>query len=447
MLTPAGVRPGPTSPRLGRAASRERLPHRRVLLLAALLAALLLAMLAAPRPVSAEGPFEAGQQVVVSADGDCLHLRAGATTRASVITCVPDGTVLTAVGARRSGAGYQWERVNYNGRLGWMADEYLVPFQVEDDTDGGAGDDTAEDTDDPEPPVPQAPTVLTAPPRGGFTSGPIGATDLDAFVEAQSFDVAVIWFFRLGTQDYVSYIPGAPAFVNTLDSSTLAPDSVVVVSRAGGEAGETIEPPAATDDPVAGAANVLPSPPAQGMTIGVSGTNDPATLAAAQPFEVRAIITLDVPSQLWLTYVPGGPDIVQTLGRGQLQPDSVVWIRAGAVDDVIETVEAKITYYYCTRGTVAPIGDGGGWCGAMANGEVGHQGAAACDRSRLGERFRIVGDPLGLTYECKDTGGGVHGHHRDIWFDLNDDGHRWILEVGDWSPGVGYTAQIEILSQ
>ena len=397
------------------------------------LAALLLAVLAAPRPVSAEGPFEEGQQVVVSADGDCLNLRAGATTEASVITCVPDGTLLTAVGARRSGAGYQWERVNYDGRLGWMADMYLVPFTAGDDTDDAA--------DEPEPAVPQTPTVLPAPPPGGFTAGPIGSTDLDAFVEAQTFDVSAIWFFRLGTQDYLSYIPGAPAFVNTLDGSALQPDSVVVVARAPGEEGESAAPPAATDDHVSGEANVLPSPPSQGMTIGLSGTNDPATLAAAQPFELRAIVTLDVPSQRWLTYIPGGPDIVQTLGRGQLQPDSVVWIRAGVVDDVIERVETSISYYYCTQGTISvSIGDGGGWCGAMANGEVVHQGAAACDRSRLGERFRIVGDPLGLTFECKDTGSAVHGHHRDIWFDLSDDGYRWIVEVG-------YRATIEILSQ
>ncbi len=433
MLTPAGVRPDPTSQRAGRAASRERLPHGRVLLLAALLAALLLAVLAAPRPVSAEGPFEAGQQVVVSADGDCLNLRAGATIHASRIVCVPDGTLLTAVGERRSGAGYQWERVNYNGQYGWMADEYLVPFQVEDD----AGDAA----DDPEPPAPEPPTVLRAPPPGGFTAGPIGTTDLDAFVEAQPFDVSAIWFFQRSTQEYLSHIPGAPAFVNTLGSAALRPDSVVVVARAGADDGDRAAPPAATDDPVTGEANVLPSPPSQGMTIGVSGTNDPATLAAAQPFDVRAIVTLDVPSQRWLIYVPGGPDIVQTLGRGQLRPDSVVWIRAGVVDDVIERVEATLSYYYCTQGSISvSIGDGGGWCGAMANGEVVHQGAAACDRSRLGERFRIVGDPLGLTFECKDTGSAVHGHHRDIWFDLSDDGYRWIVEVG-------YRATIEILSQ
>ena len=119
---------------------------------------------------------------------------------------------------------------------------------------------------------------------------------------------------------------------------------------------------------------------------------------------MRLIAILDVPSQQWLTYVPGAPDIVQTLGRGQLQPDSVVWIRAGAISEVVETVQATLSYYYCAQGTLAvSIGDGGGFCGAMASGEIVHEGAAACAQEFLWERFRIVGDPRGLTYTCKDT--------------------------------------------
>lgn len=420
----------------GRAARLRRLPLIRPFLVLALLGALLLAALASARPAGAEAPFEEGQQVVVSADGDCLNLRAGATLAASTITCVPDGTVLTALGAQREADGYAWERVSYRGRPGWMAGAYLVA--LDDDGDDAGEDGAGEDTT---PSVPEAPTVFAVPPPGGFTAGPVGTTDLDALVEAQSFDVAGVWYFRPATQNYANYIPGAPAIVNTLDASTLTPGSIVLVSRRSGEQGDPVDPAAATGDPVTGEANVLPLPPTNGLTIGVSGTNDPATLAAAQPFEVRLIVMLDVPSQQWLTYVPGAPDIVQTLGRGQLQPDSVVWMRAGAVSSVVETVEVTLSYYYCTQGTIAAsIGDGGGWCGAMANGEVVHQGAAACARSRLGERFRIVGDPLGLTYECKDTGSAVHGHHRDIFFDLSDDGYRWIVEVG-------YTAVIEILDE
>ena len=413
----------------------------RHLLPAVLLTAVLLAALDSPDAASAQEPFEAGQQVVVSADGDCLNLRAGATLLAAVISCVEDGTLLTALGEQRQADGHLWERVNHDGQHGWMASVYLAPFTVDDDGDDVDDDDDAiDDTEDTTPPAPEEPRILAAPPPGGFTLGPVGTTDLDAFAEAQSFEVSGIWFFRLSTQDYVSYIPGAPAFVNTLDTSSLRPDSVVVVSRRGGEAGETAEPPAVTDDPVTGDANALPSPPSNGLTLGVSGTNDPATLADAQPFEVRLIAMLDVPSQQWLTYVPGAPDIVQTLGRGQLQPDSVVWIRAGAVSEVVETVQATLSYYYCAQGTLAvSIGDGGGFCGAMASGEIVHEGAAACAQEFLWQRFRIVGDPRGLTYTCKDTGSAVHGHHRDIFFHNSDDGYRWIVEVG-------YTVQIEIFA-
>ena len=397
------------------------------------------------RTANAQEAFEAGQQVVVSADGDGLNLRAGPTVSALVIRTVADGTLLTAFGEQREADGLVWERVDAGGQVGWMAAIYLVPF-VGDTTDGdstvGESDTTESDTTEGEEvdATPEEPTVLTVPPPGGFTMGPAGTTDLEAFVDAQSFDIAGIWLFRPPTQDYLSYIPGAPSFVNTLDSSAMDRGSILLVSRGGGEEGEAAEPPAETDGPVTGEGNRFPTPPPDKLTIGVSGTNDPATLLVAQGFEVVAMLVLDVPSQQWLSYIPGAPAIVQTLGRGQLQPDSVVWIRAGTGPAVVETVEASLSYYYCNQGSVAAsIGDGGGWCGAMANGEVVHEGAAACDRAHLGQRFRIVGDPLGLTYTCKDTGSAVHGQHRDIWFDISDDGYRWIV-------GVGYTAQVQILA-
>ena len=104
-------------------------------------------------------------------------------------------------------------------------------------------------------------------------------------------------------------------------------------------------------------------------------------------------------------------------------------------------VEARITYFYCNQGTIsAGIGDGGRFCGHMANGEIVHEGAAACSRDNFGQRFRIVGDPLGLTYTCKDTGNAVHGQHRDIWFDNSDDGLNFIRQVGE-------TANVEILAE
>lgn len=398
---------------------------------APVLLALLAALSALPRAGAQEG-FEAGRQVVVRADGDCLNLRAGATIHAAVINCIADGTLITVSGEQRDADGYAWERVAVDGRNGWMARRYLAAF------DGAGEAVTPAPTAVPEP---VEPNVLTVPPPGGFAMGPVGAPDIEAFVEAQEFDVSAIWLFRTPTQDYLSYIVGAPAFVNTLDGASLRPGSVVIVRRQGVRGEIAAEPPAEIDVEVEGEANVLPSPPSDGFTIGLAGTNDVETFIAAQPFEVRLVTMLDIPSQQWLTYIPGAPDIVQSLGRGQLQPASVVWVRGGDVSGVVaETVEASLSYYYCNQGTVAvAIGDGGGFCGRMANGEFVHEGAAACARELLGQRFRISGDPNGLTYTCTDTGSAVRGQHRDIWFDNSDDGYRWIVEVG-------YTAQIEILA-
>ena len=284
--------------------------------------------------------------------------------------------------------------------------------------------------------------------------------------------MASVWALDLATQGFQSYIPGAPAFVNNPGLSSLRPDSVVMMLRRGERPDELPAAPVAADEAPLVAANVLPSPPEGGFTLGVSGTNDPAVLAASQPFEVRLIAMLDVPSQIWLTYIPGAPDFVQSLTRGRLQPDSIVWVRAGATPEPEPTatpepeptatpepeptatpepeptatpggttVEARITYFYCNQGTIsASIGDGGGFCDHMANGEIVHEGAAACSRDNFRQRFRIIGDPNGLIYTCKDTGNAVHGEQRDIWFDNSDDGLNWIREVGT-------TALVEILPE
>jgi 3D (Asp-Asp-Asp) domain-containing protein len=109
------------------------------------------------------------------------------------------------------------------------------------------------------------------------------------------------------------------------------------------------------------------------------------------------------------------------------------------LSDVLRTVEAPITYYYCSAGSnPASYGGGGGFCGYTASGELVRPGGASCARENLGQRFRIVGDPLQRVYTCIDTGGGVFGEHRDIWFENSDDAYAWWVVVGS-------TATIEIL--
>ena len=377
----------------------------------------LLAAAGLAAPAAAAGPFEAGARLVLRGEsGDCVPLRSAPSLSASSSYCAPDGSAATATGDRIAGDGLDWEYV--------LADDgsrgYAPAARLERAGAGGA------------PPAGAA--ALPVPPPGGFAQGLAGTADPRGLVAAQPFAVAAVWLFRPSSQTYLTYVPGAPAFVNTLGASSLRPDSAVTVRRAGELDRAALPPPPAAPAGVAieGAPNVFPAPPAGGFAQGVSGTNDPAALADAQPFAVRAIWVLDAPSQQWLTYIPGAPAAVSTLARGLLRPGSIVTIGAAAATtapapepEAGTTIETTITYYYC-EGTG---GDGGGFCGHMANGEIVRAGAAACARSRLGERFRIVGDPT--VYTCEDTGGAVHGHHRDIWFRYSADAAAWARRMLD----------------
>ena len=97
-----------------------------------------------------------------------------------------------------------------------------------------------------------------------------------------------------------------------------------------------------------------------------------------------------------------------------------------------------MSFYYCGANGGPRVGDGGGFCGRMANGQVVYPGAAACSAAYMGQQFRVQGDPYGRVYTCADTGGAVGGTHRDIWFD--DAGVGW-----SWLQTVGFTAVIEIV--
>ncbi|MCH8199987.1 MAG: hypothetical protein IIA54_07980, partial [Chloroflexi bacterium] len=103
-----------------------------------------------------------------------------------------------------------------------------------------------------------------------------------------------------------------------------------------------------------------------------------------------------------------------------------------------DRVEAPLTFYYCQYSEGTPTGDGGGFCGAMRDGSVVFPGAAACAFEYLGQLFRIEGDPSGRIYRCADTGSGIAGLHRDIWFETSAEGWQWQQQIG-------YSALIEIL--
>ena len=161
--------------------------------------------------------------------------------------------------------------------------------------------------------------------------------------------------------------------------------------------------PVAEDEAPRGVANVLPTPPDGGFTLGVSGTNDAAVLAALQPFEVHLIAMLDVPSQTWLTYIPGAPDFVQSLTRGRLQPDSTVWVRAGAVPEPEPTATPEPE----PTATPEPDADAGARtadAGARTTATANRQGRSPSRPRRRGEDHLLLLQP-----------GDNFGRHRRRW--------------------------------
>ena len=110
---------------------------------------------------------------------------------------------------------------------------------------------------------------------------------------------------------------------------------------------------------------------------------------------------------------------------------------AAAVSRMIpgERAAATVTFYYCSG---AAVGDGGGFCGHTADGTPVQLGVASCDRGFMGQKFRVVNDPSGMVFRCADTGGGVFGQMRDIWFPT-------AAEAGTWIAAVGHNVTIEVL--
>ena len=77
---------------------------------------------------------------------------------------------------------------------------------------------------------PAVANVAPAPPLGGLTQVVAGTTDIQALIDAQTFEVESIWKLDIATQQFLSYVVGAPAFVNTL--SALDPADVVTIKAA-----------------------------------------------------------------------------------------------------------------------------------------------------------------------------------------------------------------------
>ena len=82
---------------------------------------------------------------------------------------------------------------------------------------------------------------------------------------------------------------------------------------------------------------------------------------------------------------------------------------------------ARVTFYACV---------GNGFCGAMANGQLAFDGAAACSSNLpFGTRFVIASDPNQRVFVCLDRG-ALAPTSVDIWFYDAADGWAWQAGVG-----------------
>lgn len=158
-------------------------------------------------------------------------------------------------------------------------------------------------------------------------------------------------------------------------------------------------------------------------------TSAAAAMLPSAPAELRSLFVRTEHTQPAPSVVPANAQAFEA-SRAEAATTDVSRVatpplRAG------DRIGVTISFYYCEVGrNAAVVGDGGGFCGAMRDGTVVRPGAAACDVAYLGQRFRIEGDPEQRVYVCNDTGNLVHGLHRDIWFNVADDGADWVLKVG-----------------
>lgn len=162
-----------------------------------------------------------GTQARVAADGDTLRLRAGATVSAAIIASIPDGSIVNVRDGSEFADGYTWQRIDWDGAIGWVAAEFLEPL-------GGTGSEepTASPTTSPSatpsvtptnPPTASATGTISGflPPAGKAGLVVWGGGTMESLVATaaqQGCGVRSIYTVRNGL--FVAYTPSAPAFVN-----------------------------------------------------------------------------------------------------------------------------------------------------------------------------------------------------------------------------------------
>src|SRR3546814_11549427 len=137
--------------------------------------------------------------------------------------------------------------------------------------------------------------------------------------------VRSLFLFNVTSQYWMSYTPGAPAWLNQAFADHLDSGAIVWVSRSPQDSrgGITWQPP--TKVSTVTRAQALPVPPAGRVTAGVAGTTSVPELVQAQPFQVEAVFAFDVAQQRYVSHTPGAAGRVQSLPVNGLNPPHPGW--------------------------------------------------------------------------------------------------------------------------
>lgn len=173
-----------------------------------------------------------GSTAVVRADGECLRLRAAPGTSAQTVTCLPEGTQVTATDGRVSMDNYWWQRVQGAGVVGWAAEMYLkpgvaapAPVSVPPSAPAGACPAAGTPASNTQAAVTTAPVAPTPPPPSISGSLPAAAgyglvvwsggslESLATTAEAGGCLLRSVWAAD-GEGSFIGYLFGAPDFVN-----------------------------------------------------------------------------------------------------------------------------------------------------------------------------------------------------------------------------------------
>lgn len=205
--------------------------------------------------------FTPGTQARVSADGDSLRMRAGATVSAAIIASIPDGSIVNIREGTTTADGYTWQFVDWNGAIGWVASDFLQPLGA---TSTPSATATPSATTTPTVTVTPIPTTPSNPGTGTITGSlpPAGKAGLivwgggsmDALVATaagQGCNVRSVYTVRDGL--FVGYTPSAPDFVNagwvTKVGELTGVSAVLVFCDATSQAAASAPPPSDTTAP------------------------------------------------------------------------------------------------------------------------------------------------------------------------------------------------------